>query len=197
MHYLEFLTRQESAHWKSQCFPKKQKVRHNLQQKKWCLSHSLIAVALFTNTMWHQTIINKEYCWDVFQELCSHISQKQQLEQIWTLHDDAWSHTARLVNDYLAFKGIRRLHHSPYGGYRLYTSQPVFPDDFLKNPYKRCRKNPYRLKKSRTFFDMGIKLKDFASTIEIRPTFLNLTISNYFININHIFKCNSIPYTVI
>ncbi len=33
---------------------------------------------------------------------------------------------------------------------------------------------------------MGIKLKDFASTIEIRHTFLNLTISNYFININHI-----------
>ncbi len=45
------------------------------------------------------------------------------------------------------------------------------------------------------FFDMGIKLKDFASTIEIRRAFLNLTISNYFTNINHIFKCNSIPYT--
>ncbi len=42
--------------------------------------------------------------------------------------------------------------------------------------------------KIRTFFDMGIKLKDFASTIEIRHTFLNLTISIYFININHIFK---------
>ncbi len=35
---------------------------------------------------------------------------------------------------------------------------------------------------------MGIKLKDFVSTIEIKHTFLNLTISNYFININHIFK---------
>ncbi len=45
------------------------------------------------------------------------------------------------------------------------------------------------------FFDMGIKLKDFASTIEIRHTFFNLTLSNYFININHIFKCNSIPHT--
>ncbi len=22
------------------------------------------------------------------------------------------------------------------------ASSPVFPDDFLKNPYKRCRKNP-------------------------------------------------------
>ncbi len=59
----------------------------------------------------------------------------------------------------------------------------VFPDDFLKNPHKRCRKNPYRLKKFCTFFDVGIKLKDFASTIEIRHTFLHLTISNYFINI--------------
>ncbi len=76
------------------------------------------------------------------------------------------------------------------------SAESVFPDDFLKNPYRRCRKNPYRLKKFRTFFfDMGIKLKDFASTIEIRHTFLNLIISNYFININHIFKCNSIPYT--
>ncbi len=45
------------------------------------------------------------------------------------------------------------------------------------------------------FFNMGIKLKDFVSTIEIRHTFLHLTISNYFINSNHIFKCNSIPYT--
>ncbi len=42
----------------------------------------------------------------------------------------------------------------------------VFPDDFLKNPYKRCTKNPYRLKKFRTVFLHGIKLKDFASTIE-------------------------------
>ncbi len=68
----------------------------------------------------------------------------------------------------------------------------MFPDDFLKNPYKRCRKNPYRRKKFCTFFfDMGIKLKDFASTIEIRHTFLSLTIPNYFININHIFKCNN------
>ncbi len=50
-------------------------------------------------------------------------------------------------------------------------------------------------KKFRTFSDMGIKLKDLASTIEIRHTFLNLTILNYFMNINHIFKCNSIPYT--
>ncbi len=41
------------------------------------------------------------------------------------------------------------------------------------------------------FFNMGIKLKDFVSTIEIRHTFLNLTIPNYFISINHIFKCNS------
>ncbi len=72
---------------------------------------------------------------------------------------------------------------------------PMFPDDFLKNPYKHCRKNPHRLKKFCTFFHMGIKLKDFVSTIEIRPMFLNLIISNYFININHIFKCNSIPYT--
>ncbi len=50
-------------------------------------------------------------------------------------------------------------------------------------------------KNSVLFFDMGIKLKDFVTTIEIRHTFLNLTISNYFININHIFTCNSIPYT--
>ncbi len=50
-------------------------------------------------------------------------------------------------------------------------------------------------KNSVLFFDMGIKLKDFVSTIEIKHTFLNLTISNYFININPIFKCNSIPYT--
>ncbi len=62
--------------------------------------------------------------------------------------------------------------------------RPVFPDDFLKNPYKHCRKNLYRLKKFRTFFDMGIKLKDVVSTIETRHTFLNLTISNHFININ-------------
>ncbi len=75
------------------------------------------------------------------------------------------------------------------------TWKPVFPDDFLKNQYKHCRKNPYRLKKFCTFFDMGIKLKDFVSTIEIWHTFLNLIISNSFININHIFKCNSIPYT--
>ncbi len=49
--------------------------------------------------------------------------------------------------------------------------------------------------KFHTFFDMGIKLKDFVSTIERQHTFLNLTISNYFININYILKCNSIPYT--
>ncbi len=58
---------------------------------------------------------------------------------------------------------------------RVYSKRrpaPVFPDYFLKNPYKHCRKNPYRLKKFRTFFNMGIKLKDFASTVEIRPTFL-------------------------
>ncbi len=60
----------------------------------------------------------------------------------------------------------------------------VFSDNFLKNPYKRYRKNPYRRRKFHTFFDMGIKLKDFASTIEIRHTFLNVTISNYFIYIN-------------
>ncbi len=46
----------------------------------------------------------------------------------------------------------------------------------------------YRLKKFRTFFDMGIKLKDFASTTEIWRKFLNLTILNYFINSNNIFK---------
>ncbi len=28
----------------------------------------------------------------------------------------------------------------------------VFPDDFLKNLYKRCRRNLYRLKKFRTFY---------------------------------------------
>ncbi len=28
----------------------------------------------------------------------------------------------------------------------------VFPDGFLKNLYKCCMKNPYRLKKFRTFF---------------------------------------------
>ncbi len=50
-------------------------------------------------------------------------------------------------------------------------------------------------KNSILFFDTGIKLKDFLSTIELGHTFLNLTILNYFININHIFKCNSIPYT--
>ncbi len=71
----------------------------------------------------------------------------------------------------------------------------VFPDDFLKNPHKRFRKNPYRLKIFRTLFQNGYQIKDFASTIEITHTFLNLTISNYFINSNHIFKCNSIPYT--
>ncbi len=64
----------------------------------------------------------------------------------------------------------------------------MFPDDFLKNPY--------RLKKFRTFFsDMGIKLKDFASTFEIRHTFLNLTISNYFINI--IIFLNVIAYLIL
>ncbi len=51
------------------------------------------------------------------------------------------------------------------------------------------------LRNSVLFSDMGIQLKDFVSTIEIRHTFLNLTISNYFININPIFKCNSMPYT--
>ncbi len=66
---------------------------------------------------------------------------------------------------------------------------PVFPDDFLKKSVQTLQE------KSVLFFDMCIKLKDFVSTIEIRHTFLNLTIWNYFININHIFKCNSIPYT--
>ncbi len=50
-------------------------------------------------------------------------------------------------------------------------------------------------KHSVLFFNMGVKSKDFVSTIEIRHTFLNLTIWNYFVNNNHIFKCNSIPYT--
>ncbi len=42
---------------------------------------------------------------------------------------------------------------------------------------------------------MGIKLKDFANTIEIRHTFLNLTISNYFINI--IIFLNVIAYLIL
>ncbi len=51
-------------------------------------------------------------------------------------------------------------------------------------------------KNSELFPDMGINLKDFVSTIEIRHTFLNLTILNYFININHIFKRN-IAYLIL
>ncbi len=35
-----------------------------------------------------------------------------------------------------------------------YVLRPVFPDDFPKNSYKHCRKNPYRLKKFRTFYTL-------------------------------------------
>ncbi len=38
----------------------------------------------------------------------------------------------------------------------------VFPDDFLKNPYKHCRKNPNRLKKFRTLFRHGYQIKGFC-----------------------------------
>ncbi len=78
----------------------------------------------------------------------------------------------------------------------MFVIWSVFPDDFLKNPYKHLGKIRTYWKNSVLFFDMGIKLKDFVSTIEVRHPFLNLTISNYFMNINHIFKCNSIPYTL-
>ncbi len=40
--------------------------------------------------------------------------------------------------------------------------ESVFPDDFLKNLYKRCRKNPYRLKKFRTFFRHEYQIKGFC-----------------------------------
>ncbi len=45
---------------------------------------------------------------------------------------------------------------------RQYGSVSMFPDDFLKNPYKYRRKNPYRLKKFRTFFrhwDLNLKFQ--------------------------------------
>ncbi len=45
--------------------------------------------------------------------------------------------------------------------YRI-VSIPVFPDDFLKNLYKHCRKNPYRMKKFRTFFRRGYQIKGFC-----------------------------------
>ncbi len=38
----------------------------------------------------------------------------------------------------------------------------VFLDDFLKNLYKHCRKNPYRLKKFCTFFSTWYQIKGFC-----------------------------------
>ncbi len=39
---------------------------------------------------------------------------------------------------------------------------PVIPDDFFKNPYKHCRKNPYGLRKFSTFFRHGYQIKGFC-----------------------------------
>ncbi len=43
-----------------------------------------------------------------------------------------------------------------------YAPGAVFPDDFLKNLYKHCRKNPYILKKFRTFFRHEYQSKGFC-----------------------------------
>ncbi len=45
---------------------------------------------------------------------------------------------------------ISRPYHRPLFLFLYWKT--VFPENFLKNPYKRCRKNPYTLKKYRTFF---------------------------------------------
>ncbi len=41
--------------------------------------------------------------------------------------------------------------------FQFYIFGSVFPDDFLKNPYNHCRKNPYLQKKFGTFFQHGYK----------------------------------------
>ncbi len=54
-------------------------------------------------------------------------------------------------------RNVKNLFHQPHKMLQkiLYT-RAVFPDDFFKNPYKHCRKNPYRLKKFRTFFSTWV-----------------------------------------
>ncbi len=50
----------------------------------------------------------------------------------------------------------------PYTFFIIFHIATVFPDDFLKNPYKHCRKNLYRLKKFHTFIQHEYQIKGFC-----------------------------------
>ncbi len=69
-------------------------------------------------------------------------------------------------------RGGRGAKHLPFAGIKKYIpfgAEAVFPDDFLKNPYKQYRKNPYRLKKFRTFFRHRYQIKGFCKYYEGGP----------------------------
>ncbi len=77
VHYFEPFTRRESAHWKRQSSPKKQKVQEQSALGKVMFITFFNSCGLvYQHYVTPKTTVNKEYYRDVLEKPCSHISQK-------------------------------------------------------------------------------------------------------------------------